>query len=82
MKSPNSVHKHAIFVQDFPESLIANEHLNRAIHDAVGAKCLWNPPYWGLLLTFGRTPSTLWDRGCSAFAPLQILLDNSLNKGT
>ncbi len=36
MKSPNSVHKHAIFVQDFPESLIANEHLNRAIHDAVG----------------------------------------------
>ena len=36
MKSPNSVHKHEIFVQDFPESLIANEHLNRAIHDAVG----------------------------------------------
>ncbi len=40
IKSPNSVHKHAIFVQDFPESLIANEHLNRAIHDAVGQ----NPP--------------------------------------
>ncbi len=49
MKSPNSIHKHAIFVQDFPESLIANEHLNRAIHDAVVAKCLWNPPHWGLL---------------------------------
>ena len=34
--SDTCVHKHAIFVQDFPESLIANEHLIRAIHDAVG----------------------------------------------
>ena len=43
MKSPNSVHKHTIFVQDFPESLIANEHLNRAIHDAVGQMPLESP---------------------------------------
>ncbi len=43
MKSPNSIHKHAIFVQDSPESLIANEHLNRSIHDAVGKMPLESP---------------------------------------
>ena len=47
MKSPNSVHKHEIFVQDFPESLIANEHLNRAIHDAVGQNVSGIPHIWG-----------------------------------
>ncbi len=44
----SSVHKHEIFVQDFPESLIANEHLNRAIHDAVGQNAS-GPPVLGLL---------------------------------
>ena len=43
MKSPNSVHKHAIFVQDFPESLIANEHLNRSIMVLWGKMPLKSP---------------------------------------
>ena len=47
IKSPNGVHKHAVFVQDFSESLIANEHLNRAIPDAVGQNAPGIPHIWG-----------------------------------
>ena len=46
VQSPNSVHKHVIFVQDFPESLIANEPLNRSIHDAVGQNTSGIPRIW------------------------------------
>ncbi len=46
LEGGNSGHKDAILVQDSPESLIAIEHLNHSIHDAVGKNASEIPLIW------------------------------------